>query len=157
MAVATADQRVAPDDFQDRNISWDELAVVQVPQGETSLTVRLTDAADDWVTADAVRLEQAYLPKADVTVSSDPANCIPSPESPQNRTTTDRRSRTGFAVLCCSCRSEPESGIKTSVNASYPVFRSRRDQIETPRLRIRTLCAFPYVRYLGWVTRIPAK
>ncbi len=40
-----ADQRYLPDDCQYSGASWENLAVVQVPAGETSLTVRLSPGA----------------------------------------------------------------------------------------------------------------
>ena len=35
------------------------------------MTVRLTDAADNWVYADAVRIEQVYLPEVELKRSDD--------------------------------------------------------------------------------------
>ncbi len=66
--IVRVDQRTLPDDAQDKNTSWESLAIVQVPAGETALTVRLTDDADNWVYADAIHLEQVYLPTVAVTV-----------------------------------------------------------------------------------------
>ena len=57
-----------PDDFADRGATWEELTIVQVPTGQTSLTVRLTDDADNWVYSDAARIEQVYLPTLHTTV-----------------------------------------------------------------------------------------
>jgi hypothetical protein len=45
------------------------LTIVQVPAGETSLTVRLTDDANSWVYADAVRIGQITEPEVHVTVA----------------------------------------------------------------------------------------
>ena len=51
---------------------WEELTMVQVPAGETSLTVRLTDDANTWVYADAVHLSQVVAPEVHVTVGGQP-------------------------------------------------------------------------------------
>ena len=53
------------------SFSRHDTTVVQVPAGETSLTVRLTDKADNWVYADALRIEQVYLPTLEVTIGGD--------------------------------------------------------------------------------------
>ena len=68
LASTTVDQRIAPNDYQDRDLPWENLLVVGVPAGKTALTVRLTDKADGWVYGDAVRIEQVYLPKVEVTI-----------------------------------------------------------------------------------------
>jgi hypothetical protein len=84
VGTALVDQRLWPDDYQDYNAWWEKLTVVQVPDDETSLTVRMTNAANNWVYADAIRIEQVYLPEADVTrpapVAGDPAISVESGE-----------------------------------------------------------------------------
>ena len=42
---------------------------MQLPAGQSSLTVRLSNGGDDFVEADAIRLEQVYLPELDVTIN----------------------------------------------------------------------------------------
>jgi hypothetical protein len=54
--------------------------VVEVPDSG-ALTVRVTDRADGWVSADAWRIEQAYLPKVQVSVDL-PDYLEPNPQDP---------------------------------------------------------------------------
>jgi autotransporter-associated beta strand protein len=68
LTTVRVNQNAHPNDFTDSGSSWEQLAIVQVPSGGSSLTVRLTDHADSWVYADAVRIEQVYLPTLHVTV-----------------------------------------------------------------------------------------
>ena len=77
---ATVDQRIGANDYQDASRMWEELTIVQVPVGETTLTVRLSDNADNWVYADGARLEQVYLPEVEVTLPGAPATSIESGE-----------------------------------------------------------------------------
>ena len=72
LATVRIDQSVPPNDFTDSGTAWEELTMVQVPAGQTALTVRLSDDANTWVYADAVRIEQVYLPEVHVTVDGLP-------------------------------------------------------------------------------------
>ena len=72
LATVRIDQSVPPNDFTDSGTAWEELTMVQVPAGQTTLTVRLSDDANTWVYADAVRIEQVYLPEVHVTVDGLP-------------------------------------------------------------------------------------
>jgi uncharacterized repeat protein (TIGR01451 family) len=48
-------QEQAPDDFGDQNFQWEDLGIFNI--GNSTLTVRLTDIADEFVIADAIRVE----------------------------------------------------------------------------------------------------
>ncbi|MCL4204251.1 MAG: DUF11 domain-containing protein [Pirellulaceae bacterium] len=63
LAATTADQQAAPDDFQDQGNWWEILARV-VPTGDM-ITVELNDAADGFVIADAIRLQQTAAPEGE--------------------------------------------------------------------------------------------
>ncbi len=63
LAATTADQQMAPDDFQDQGSWWEVLARV-VPTGDM-ITVELNDAADGFVIADAIRLQQTSAPEGE--------------------------------------------------------------------------------------------
>lgn len=58
-------QQLSPNDFADGGSNWEELTTVNV-QG-TTLTVRLTDAANGYVIADAIRIETADGSEISVT------------------------------------------------------------------------------------------
>ena len=68
LMVAEVDQRFNPDDFAD-GANWEELTTVA---GQTDLTIRLSNDADNWVYADAIRLEQLYLPEVTVLIDGFP-------------------------------------------------------------------------------------
>ncbi|ADV63588.1 hypothetical protein Isop_3023 [Isosphaera pallida ATCC 43644] len=57
IASIAVNQRLAPNDFQYAGVGWRNLGGPFVLTG-TSLTVRLTNAANGWVIADALRLER---------------------------------------------------------------------------------------------------
>ena len=57
LATVRLDQRSAPDDFADLGAAWEDLGGIYDVTGST-LTVRLSDAADGLVIADAVRVER---------------------------------------------------------------------------------------------------
>jgi len=54
--TVTVNQEQAPDDFTDDGVGWERLGVYTVDAGGT-LTVRLTNDADEYVIADAVRIQ----------------------------------------------------------------------------------------------------
>jgi hypothetical protein len=49
-------QKVAPDDFSDAGASWEDLGIYEI--GGSKLTVRLSDNANGYVIADAIRVQQ---------------------------------------------------------------------------------------------------
>jgi uncharacterized repeat protein (TIGR01451 family) len=63
LAATTVNQQAAPDDFQDQGSWWEVLAQV-TPTGDM-LTVELTNAANGFVIADAVRLQQTAAPEGE--------------------------------------------------------------------------------------------
>ena len=68
LMTVEVDQRFNPDDFAD-GANWEELTTVA---GQTDLTIRLSNDADNWVYADAIRLEQLYLPEVTVLIDGVP-------------------------------------------------------------------------------------
>ena len=68
LMTVEVDQRVNPDDFAD-GANWEELTTVS---GQTALTIRLSNDADNRVYADAIRLEQLYLPEVTVSIDGVP-------------------------------------------------------------------------------------
>lgn len=66
---AVVNQQLAPDDFADAGVTWERLGgVINVDSGE--LVVRVTDAADGRINADAIRLER-LADAPEVAVSAD--------------------------------------------------------------------------------------
>ncbi|MFP6668929.1 MAG: choice-of-anchor D domain-containing protein, partial [Pirellulales bacterium] len=63
---AALNQELSPNDFSDQGVSWEELGGVRINSG--TLVVKLTDAANEFVIADAVRIEQSTLPEIEVEV-----------------------------------------------------------------------------------------
>ncbi|MFP6613563.1 MAG: choice-of-anchor D domain-containing protein [Pirellulales bacterium] len=63
---AALNQELSPNDFSDQGVSWEELGGVRITSG--TLVVKLTDAANEFVIADAVRIEQSTLPEIEVEV-----------------------------------------------------------------------------------------
>lgn len=53
--TVTVDQERSPNDFLDDGTAWEDVALIEVPRA--SLRVSLSDAADEYVIADAVRVE----------------------------------------------------------------------------------------------------
>ena len=68
LMTVEVDQRINPDDFTD-GANWEELTIAS---GQTDLTIRLSNDANNWVYADAIRLEQVYLPEVTVLIDGDP-------------------------------------------------------------------------------------
>ena len=60
LAVMDVNQQSAPDDFSDAGASWENLGVYQVT-GDT-LVVELSDDANSYVIADAIRVEETVAP-----------------------------------------------------------------------------------------------
>ena len=56
--VIDVNQQIAPDDLFDDGVFWEELGVFTVSDG--SLVVELSDDANDYVIADAIRLSQGF-------------------------------------------------------------------------------------------------
>jgi len=54
--ILEVNQELAPDDFQDSGLSWETLGLINVDSNE--LTVTLNDDANEFVIADAVRIER---------------------------------------------------------------------------------------------------
>lgn len=76
-------QELAPNDFNDAGAAWEDLGGLY-PITSTSLVVRLTDAADDYVIADAIRVERV-------------GNLPPFPDEPQDQRIDN--SQVGFSVV----------------------------------------------------------
>ncbi|MEZ6147911.1 MAG: right-handed parallel beta-helix repeat-containing protein [Planctomycetaceae bacterium] len=60
LEIVRVNQELAPDDFTDRGSNWEELAIVGITGSE--LVVQLSDDANGYVIADAIRIEQTMLP-----------------------------------------------------------------------------------------------
>jgi hypothetical protein len=60
LSTVLINQEMPPDDFADRGGSWEELAVVTVTG--TVLVVEISDAANQFVIADAIRIEPSSTP-----------------------------------------------------------------------------------------------
>ena len=56
-------QQLAPNDFTSDGAAWEVLGVLQVPAGATNLSVELTNAANGFVIADAIRIERYNGPE----------------------------------------------------------------------------------------------
>ncbi len=56
LGTVVVNQKLAPDDFVDQNVGWENLGTFDITG--TTLIVRLTDEADQFVIADAIRVEQ---------------------------------------------------------------------------------------------------
>lgn len=61
LLIKRINQEIPPDDFQDNGIWWEDLGTVAV--SGSALTVHLTDDADEYVIADAVRVERVAEPE----------------------------------------------------------------------------------------------
>ncbi len=66
------DQGQAPDDFTDQGSSWEFLTDLTLDAGSSTLTVRLSDDANGYVIADAVRIEGVTGPEIEVEVDGGP-------------------------------------------------------------------------------------
>ena len=60
-------ERLAPRDFSDQGSLWEDLGFFTLGSGVTSLSVQLSDQASGPVHADAIRVQQTYLPEIEVT------------------------------------------------------------------------------------------
>ncbi len=63
-------QRVAPNDFSDQGVAWEDLGIVRVVGG--SLRVSLDDDADGNIIADAIRIEQLPTHGPEIQVTGSP-------------------------------------------------------------------------------------
>jgi hypothetical protein len=73
VSTATVDQQVEPNDFTDSGAAWERIGVI-TPTGNT-VTVRLSDLADGFVIADAVRIAPTTVVAApEIAVSVDGGN-----------------------------------------------------------------------------------
>ena len=63
------DQSVAPDDFGN-GVMWEKIATVTLADNQTELLVQLSDAANGYVIADAIRV--ASFTPGEITVSEQP-------------------------------------------------------------------------------------
>ncbi|MCA9110530.1 MAG: hypothetical protein KDA52_11305, partial [Planctomycetaceae bacterium] len=59
LATVDINQQLTPDDFTSFGTSWEDLATVMITSN--TLTVQLTDDANDFVIADAVRIERVVI------------------------------------------------------------------------------------------------
>ncbi len=67
--TVNVDQRMAPDDFSDAGVLWEDLGVpFNVTNG--AITIQLTDQADGRVIADAIRIEPVTTPEIGITVTA---------------------------------------------------------------------------------------
>ena len=76
LQTVTINQELAPDDFADQGTDWEDLGIFTINSG--SLNVVLSDDADEFVIADAVRVESV---NNNIVGSSQPIASAPQPAS----------------------------------------------------------------------------
>lgn len=70
-SMMSVNQEVAPNDFSELGVVWEDLGVVEATAVSDVLSVVLTDTADDFVIGDAVRFELITAPEIHIVQDAD--------------------------------------------------------------------------------------